>query len=188
MSIVILDDVISKEYQDYLETLLIDNPEMAWHLIKDLDHEVSSVKRTSSVGLSIQAITDGKEHGMLALIFKSLCYAMAEKLNIKVGGVLTARAFLQMPNNLSNTMSYHVDHLRPHKVLLYYVTESDGNTIILKQRYPFSYNKVSGLKTGEVVQEITPKKGRVVLFDGSHFHASSVPTTDLRCVININII
>ena len=72
--------------------------------------------------------------------------------------------------------------------MLYYVNESDGNTIILKQRYPFAYNKVSGLTTGEVLQEITPKKGRVIMFDGAQFHSSTVPTKNLRCVINLDVV
>lgn len=187
-NIVILDDVISKDYQDYLETLLLNNMDMGWCLIRDLDSLKDNQLSNNSVGFSIQAISDGVDHGMLAFIFKSLGYALAEKLDVNIKSFINARTFLQVPNNLNSLPTYHVDYPKPHKVLLYYVNESDGNTIILKQRYPFAYNKVSGLTTGEVLQEITPKKGRVVMFDGAQFHSSTVPTKNLRCVINLDVV
>jgi hypothetical protein len=190
MTITILDNVISKEYQDYLEKLLLDNPDMTWHLIRNLDQLKSDQKNISTPGLSIQSISDGEDHGMLALVFRSLAYNLAEKLNISIKEVVNARTFLQLPGgNLNEKVDreFHVDYARPHKVLLYYVNESDGNTILLKQRYPFSYGKTNGLKSGEILQEIEPRKGRVVMFDGSHFHSSTIPTNQLRCVINIDV-
>jgi hypothetical protein len=190
-SVTIIDDVISKEYQDYLESLLLNNSDMAWHLIKDVRQETLTEKEYSVPGMSIQAITDGEEHGVLSLVFKSLAYTIAEKLDIKIKTILNARTFLQFPGgNLNDFIDkeYHVDTPRAHRVLLYYVNESDGNTIILKQRYPFAYNKISGLTTGDVLQEIPPKKGRVVMFDGAQFHSSSISTKNLRCVINLDVV
>jgi ectoine hydroxylase-related dioxygenase (phytanoyl-CoA dioxygenase family) len=35
---------------------------------------------------------------------------------------------------------------------------------------------------------IPPKKGRIVLFDGNTYHASSHPTTNQRAVINFNLV
>lgn len=190
MDIVILDDVISKEYQDYLETTLLDNSELPWFLIRNLNEVKANQDNISLPGLSIQSISDGQDHGMLALVFRSLAFNLAEKLGISINEVINARTFLQLPGgNLQETVAreYHVDYAKPHKVLLYYVNESDGNTILLKQRYPFSYNKISGLTKGDVLQEIEPKKGRVVMFDGSHFHSSTVPSKHLRCVINLDV-
>lgn len=188
--IVILDDVISKDYQDYLETLLLDNPDMSWHLIRNLNQIKSNQDNFELPGLSIQSISDSKDHGMLALVFRSLAFNLAEKFKISLKEVVNARTFLQLPGGNLNQLidrEYHVDYAKPHKVLLYYVNESDGNTVLLKQRYPFSFNKISGLTSGDILQEIEPKKGRAVLFDGSHFHSSTVPSMTPRCVINIDV-
>ena len=185
----IIDNVISKGYQDYLEQLLLDSNDLPWFLNKNLnDHNQTD---NPSPGLAIQSISDGKDHGMLALIFRSLAYSLAEKLDISINEIINARTFLQLPGgNLSETIvrEYHVDYAKPHKVLLYYVNDSDGDTIVLKQKYPFSHNRISGLTQGEVLQQISPKKGRVVMFDGSHFHSSTVPSKQLRCVINIDVV
>ena len=68
----------------------------------------------------------------------------------------------------------HTDDDMPHFVILYYVNDSDGDTVIY-------------LPDGDSVS-ITPKKGRVLAFDGSLKHASSSPVeTRYRVVININI-
>lgn len=186
----IIDDAISKEYQDYLEQFLLDNSDLPWFLIRNLNEIKSNQQSTYTSGLAIQSISDGKDHGMLALMFRSLAYSLADKLDISINQIINARTFLQLPGgNLSETIAreYHVDYAKPHKVLLYYVNDSDGDTVILKQKYPFSHNKISGLTQGETQQQISPKKGRVVLFDGAHFHSSTVPSKQLRCVINIDI-
>jgi hypothetical protein len=186
----IIDNVISKEYQDYLEQLLLDSNDLPWFLIRNLNEIKSNQTNTHTSGLSIQSISDGKDHGMLALILRSLAYSLAEKLDISINEIFNARTFLQLPGgNISETIAreYHVDYAKPHKVLLYYVNDSDGDTIVLKQKYPFSHNRISGLTQGEVLQQISPKKGRVVMFDGSHFHSSTVPSKQLRCVINIDV-
>lgn len=94
------------------------------------------------------------------------------------------KANLLWPNaNRKNTNSYHrphVDHGRPNaKTLIYYVNNSDGDTIIFK-------NKFTGDDPGplEELQRITPKAGDAILFDSTMYHTSSSPTTGIRSVIN----
>ena len=60
-----------------------------------------------------------------------------------------------------------------HYVCLYYVNDSEGDTII------FDNNK-------KEIQRITPKKGRIVFFDGSLEHCSTRPSTRTRAVLNFN--
>jgi hypothetical protein len=60
-------------------------------------------------------------------------------------------------------------------VALYYVEDSDGDTFFFK-------------KNGEISRRISPQKGKLVLFDGSIYHASSPPQDHKsRIVINTNI-
>lgn len=69
----------------------------------------------------------------------------------------------------------HVDYNFPHLVLLYYVNTTDGDTILFNER-------------SEIIERITPKRGRCVLFDGSIMHASSSSTLSPRLVVNTNIL
>lgn len=66
---------------------------------------------------------------------------------------------------------YHVDRLDAHYTIVYYVNDSTGATI---------------LKSRTGLQKVEPRKGRIVLFDGSLMHAHYLPARKPRCVINFN--
>ena len=70
----------------------------------------------------------------------------------------------------------HIDTEIPHKTILFYIHDSDGET--------FFYNNKQ-----EVIKKVMPKTNRAILFDGSVFHASSKPVKiPKRIVLNINLI
>jgi ectoine hydroxylase-related dioxygenase (phytanoyl-CoA dioxygenase family) len=60
-------------------------------------------------------------------------------------------------------------------VCLYYVTDSDGDTIF------FDDNE-------NEIKRVSPKKGRIAFFDGTINHCSSNPTKLHRSVINFDFI
>jgi len=58
--------------------------------------------------------------------------------------------------------------------MIYYVNDSDGDTY---------------LKIGKTTKRISPKKGRVLYFDGSIMHAANHPRkTNKRLIINFNLV
>ena len=69
-----------------------------------------------------------------------------------------------------NTTPGHTDANLDHCVMIYYVNDCDGETLLYK--------------TGK----IKPKRGRIVLFDGSISHKIKYPTKGYRCVLNFNFI
>jgi hypothetical protein len=76
----------------------------------------------------------------------------------------------------------HVDLPTPHWALIYYVNDSDGDTLILDKTYPDWQNAA-------VVHAVSPKKGRAILFDGRHYHCGTCPTNhDVRIVINYDFV
>ena len=83
---------------------------------------------------------------------------------------------------MSNNINFpHVDAEYPHDVLLYYINDSDGDTIIFNEKKGFC-------GTPTIKQTIKPKKGRLVMFNGHHLHAGELPrTNEKRLVLNINI-
>ena len=104
--------------------------------------------------------------------------------------IIEARSFLQLPLNTDFTGtgvdSPHLDRFTPHLVFLYYVCDSDGDTII----YDYKTEKEGDVPFFEDVKElkrITPKQGRVVIFDGMYWHTAEQPKKDVRCILNFNI-
>ena len=70
----------------------------------------------------------------------------------------------------------HIDYSIPHKVILFYLNASDGDTDFYD-------------KDLNIIDSVTPKENRAVLFDGSILHSSSKPIEfSRRIVLNINII
>ena len=112
-----------------------------------------------------------------------------KKINHK-GNILEARSFLQLPLNTdfagTGVDSPHLDRFTPHLVFLYYVCDGDGDTII----YDYKTEKEGDVPFFEDVKElkrITPKQGRVVIFDGMYWHTAEQPKKDVRCILNFNI-
>jgi hypothetical protein len=69
----------------------------------------------------------------------------------------------------------HTDEIFPCISAIYYVTDSDGDTLF--------FDKNMG-----VIQRITPKRNTLVYFDGSILHAGTPPKESFkRCVINFII-
>lgn len=76
----------------------------------------------------------------------------------------------------------HVDMPTPHWVMIYYVNDSDGDTLILDKTYPDRENAA-------VLHRVTPKRGRAILFDGRHYHCGTCPAHhDTRVLFNYDFI
>ena len=126
-----------------------------------------------------QSCVISKFHEFVLPMLKSVC----KKMGVDNIDILQGRSFLQFPLNLKDRS---VD--RPHQdlwdtnkffVVLYYVCDSDGDTII--------YNETGNSDVYTLKQKVSPKKGRVVIFDGALMHTAEQPLNNTRCVINYNL-
>ena len=68
----------------------------------------------------------------------------------------------------------HVDRKDKHIVLLYYVNDTDGDTILFDNNL-------------NIIKRVSPKKNRVLIFDGNILHAGCSPIQSKKRVgINFN--
>ena len=102
-------------------------------------------------------------------------YVFLNSQNLFLHNILQARIFFQIPSIAPPIHKPHVDLNVPHQVCLYYVNDSDGDTIIYDS-------------TGKTIRKISPKKGRMIFFNGNLKHSASTPTQNHRAVINYNVI
>jgi hypothetical protein len=76
----------------------------------------------------------------------------------------------------------HVDTKVSHWALIYYVHDSDGDTIIFDQEFGKEFDQLT------IKQRVTPKQGRAVIFNGKYFHTSSSPRDHkIRNVLNCTL-
>jgi hypothetical protein len=99
---------------------------------------------------------------------------LAKPFGLTLHDLFRAKANLVCWEKAPFRQPFHTDDDHPHFVILYYVNDSDGATVLR-------------LPDGEEA-EVTPKKGRILTFFGSLAHSASSPVeTRYRAVININV-
>ena len=104
---------------------------------------------------------------------------------------LQGRSFLQLPLNIDNREKLDVPHIDiadfKHLVVLYYVTDADGETVIYDNQFKEN-EKIPNFEDLKEKQRVMPKQGRVVCFDGYYWHTSQQPSKGTRCIINYNVV
>jgi hypothetical protein len=107
--------------------------------------------------------------------FNQILYHFCVKRNIIVSKIENGRVFLTFPNLSKNPCHIHTDRNTPHWVCLYYINEADGDTVF--------YNN-----NQEEIKRVSPKKGRIIFFDGSIIHSGTFPSQFPRFIVNFNFL
>ena len=94
----------------------------------------------------------------------------------KTYDIYRLRLVLTTSMNKIHKNTPHIDSTDPHKVILFYLNDTDGNTYFYDKKH-------------KIIDSVIPKENRAVLFDGSILHSSSKPIKFAkRIVLNINLI
>jgi hypothetical protein len=74
-------------------------------------------------------------------------------------------------------------------VVLYYVIDSDGDTLIVDKIREGNIEEYHhSAEDYKILQRVKPKQGRAVIFDGKYYHTAEQPSTNMRCIINFDIV
>jgi hypothetical protein len=185
--ILIYDDIIDIDYQNKIKDILC-SLKFPWFFCNDISYTGNNVQQRPGfqhLYVEKKKINSQYHKHIAPIILKSL-----KKANIKNNVFLQGRSFLQLPLNISDRHivdTPHVDADIPHLAVLYYVNDSDGDTIIYENEFK-GYDNRPFKKDLKIKQKVTPKKGRVVIFDGKYWHTAEQPEHNNRCRINYNII
>jgi hypothetical protein len=182
--IFVFDDIIDKPSQKQIQQILFNSAE--WTFCVDVTNPNNKQQRP---GFAHYFVKDKQEVSKYNQNMMMILNNASSKINFKRKDVLQGRSFLQLPLNLIDKSidAPHVDADQPHLVVLYYVNDSDGETVIYENKFE-GYDKVPMFKDLKEKQRVTPKAGRVVLFDGYYWHTSCQPQYNTRCIINYNLI
>ena len=192
--ITVIDDFIDKDYQEKIKRELIGgfdskknyhDSNFPWFYIEDVTAAGDSDSQHRP-GLGHQYVEfDDISPGIVVSDYHDLMIPMLKKVGFTVGikdvKVIQGRSFLQFPIKERGEPDLpHIDiNHKIHIVGLYYVVDSDGDTII--------YNERRESESYTIKQRVTPKQGRIVIFDGGLYHTAEQPLNNTRCIINYNI-
>ena len=172
----IFDDIISREDQEQIKSCLLGR-DFSWYYLSDVTHLKDGQQQRP--GFSHYFVLNEKVNSDWNHLTNDIIKNSCKKVNIDYNKVLETRAFLQLPlhynitkGNLIDTP--HRDRETEHTVILYYVNTIDGDTIIYEN--------------GKEKKRVTPKQGRVIIFNGLLYHTGSQPVNGSRCIINVNIL
>lgn len=119
------------------------------------------------------------------MLFRPIIGAIEERFDIRVDTLIRIR--LGMLTNIGQDASHypHVDYNYPHKTVLLYLDNSDGDTVFYNEMYDAEDDD----QKLTVNMRHAPVENRAVMFEGLQYHSSSAPITNSRRItMNINFI
>lgn len=187
----VIDNIINKQEQENIKNKLIGDDGINWFFQNDVS--IKNNLRQRRPGFCHHFYRHNNINSDVYYLIEQIITNTVKKLKWKtysVNDLIEARTFLQLPLNKefigSGVDSPHLDRTEPHFVFLYYVNDSDGDTVI----YNYKSKSATDIPFFEDVKElkrITPKQGRVVVFDGMYWHTAEQPKNNVRCIVNFNV-
>ena len=179
----VVDDFLNPEEQQMIKDAMLFRA--SWKLIPDMDGKDDSKYPSYGFVHIFKHPYEGIQSEFHQALLDLFVPKFKEKVGIDVQDVFYTRSFLQIPleaRHHKERNNVHVDIPQSHVAAVYYVTDSDGDTVIYNNRYGEDVTELQRHKT------VTPKQGRMIFFDGHRYHCSSQPNDSLRCIINFDLI
>ena len=194
--IIVIDDIIPKDYQDYIETLMT-GWEFSWVFNQSMvspDDEFKG-KEENHAGFNHFFFENNQPTSQHFQSIYPLVLSITSKEKVHFNRLIRMRANLTLPNTTSKLEWHmpHIDSFFEHWNSIYYVNNSDGDTVIFNETnddYSSGQDDIIRIQQGKftIKQRVEPKKGRIVIFPGKYYHSSSwARNSKFRCVININL-
>ena len=182
----VVDNFVPYTLQEQIKhTLLVED--FPWFYVNDITSLDGSQQRPA---FSHLIYDDFKKVSNLDIDY--LAHFGAYQVDFPLNGIKRAKTLLQLPLNLTFS-GYELDHLHvdmpeAHLVVLYYVIDADGDTIICDHAFDGTERKNLQAENFKVIEKVTPKQGRAVIFDGRYYHTAEQPKNGMRCIINLNVV
>jgi len=186
-NIEIIDNILDENFVDYVEKSFHDDL-IDWYFNRGtvVPGKDENIKQTSSTKELSQfthtMLSNSGESSKFRFLGDEILENFIKVYPLTYKSILRIKANLAvpMPHTLTKEEFYntpHIDHNIPHLVLIYYVNDSDGDTIIFDKD-----------DTNKILEIVTPKKGRILLFNGENYHAGRQPKNyESRVIVNFNL-
>ena len=172
----IIDDFLTPTYHRQMLKQLL-SAECPWYYHQNITQNSKIVDDTLyDFGFASSITRDGVKWSNV--FFIPFVYQIQDQLPPTAIGRVRLDMTLCNPNQIVHHP--HVDIPEPHYASIYYVNDSDGDTIIYNETTPHN---------GFTEQlRVQPKANRLLIFDGKYYHTGSSPSHHKnRIIINTNL-
>ena len=185
----VFDDIISLKQQEEIKHTML-GVHFPWFYVGDVTAgNIKSSTQSERPGFTHLFSNNKMQNSDFFPMITQIAANSCKKIEFDFKDIVKSRSFLQLSLGLKDDSidDAHIDYPERHLVVLYYVLDSDGDTIIYNRKYK------NGDSTGlspislSIKERVVPKQGRVVVFDGAYFHTSQQPKNNTRCIINFNL-
>lgn len=191
-----IENIIPLDYQNHIEKIMLGS-DFPWYYNPNLvSPDQQLLQRVDNhQGFNHLFLESGKPSTYFQSVYPLVLSITSQECMASANNLVRMRANLTL-NAAGSSLQHHLPHIdtwRPHWVAIYYVNDSDGDTIIFNETND-TYNSgqtdinKSLSNNFTIKRRVTPKKGKVLIFEGKYYHTSSWPTVNkCRSVININL-
>lgn len=126
-------------------------------------------------------------------ILDDFYHVLANRLGFTKRHLIRTRLSMKFPKIGFTKDHYnipHVDYYNPHETLIYYLNDSDGDTIIFDEWFNIANpdKSLNGKEEFTVKDRVSPKANRLLWINGLQYHTASNPIeSKRRIIININL-
>ena len=186
----VIDDFLTPSYH-YEILQFVEGDSMQWYYTPDITVDGKVSKQLGLHGFSNHFYDIMRETPPSPFQSLMMPFLFQVKDFVKSPRILRARLDMTLYNPfcLPDACAHtpHVDMDGDHHTAVYYVNDSDGDTVIYENKFT-SYDDVPHINDLRILKKVSPKAGRVVMFNGKHWHTSHQPEYNVRCVVNYNVI
>lgn len=193
--ILVIDNFLPYPYFQQIKQRVTDGFSFPWYYQNDITMENDDPNKPpnlSSYGFDHMVVRDEQifsheTYLLLSGFFGSLLDTS------KCSKVVRSRVDMTLysPNKTKHVP--HVDLFYPHIASVFYLTDSDAETVLYNKKtldygefMSFSEDYLNNL---EVKQKVEPKENRILIFDGSYIHTGHSPSKyKNRIIINTDLV
>ena len=191
-----IENIIPLDYQNHIEKIMLGS-DFPWYYNPNLvSPDQQLLHRVDNhQGFNHLFLESGKPSTYFQSVYPLVLSITSQECMASANNLVRMRANLTL-NAAGSSLQHHLPHIdtwRPHWVAIYYVNDSDGDTIIFNETndtYKSGQTDINKSLSNNftIKRRVTPKKGKVLIFEGKYYHTSSWPTVNkCRSVININL-
>lgn len=192
--IIVLDDFLPKSFVERYQKK-VQSDDFTWFYLDDITRDVlprqytcNDVEWKDTEGLSHSVFYDNQWFTPYWCLQASLfiCEMASHVSNFDYDRLYRMKVNQTLQKSSEHINAPHIDSPHEHTVLLYYVNDSDGDTILYDKLWDPSHDNTT--VELNVLQRVSPKAGRAVIFNGLRYHSSSNPVQHKkRIALNINL-